>query len=297
MIHITQQHLSEPQTSSEVLCAQHISQWSGKDVSKGIHTKGELVDGLHAVSEKAITELQTSIEKNRTRQDEMPTYPYKELLKFIGYCGLAALVAALVLGILGTAVVVMEVELGLSIGAKMGIFVPCMLATPFAFMGYCWLMPSEMADKHLDFRCEVYTYEKELGAYFHNRRSELTNLGAVVYQKEDREWKIIAGELAEATSQRSLRRVGEKITRKCQQIIETIRHFQKDRLVFANRIANHFTTAPDKAVPFMHTFVDMIRKAELAENITESIGMSWNFEPRLIDLIIAYLGTKLSTQG
>lgn len=293
MISITEPHLSERLSPSEAQCDQHISQWLGKDISKGQRTKGDLVNEIHAASEKAVIDLQTSVKTLKNLPHEnMPVYPYKQQIKFVGYCILSILAALVALGCFATMIAAASGAFHLtSSGALLGVIFSCAIGGSSLLVGTLyWSTPViNLAD--WNYQNAKSQYDKDLETTLVSHRTQLTTLASYVYRQEDPEWSRLSGDIAATTDQKAVKIVADKIRVRFEEMIAHIQRLQKDRLLLVNSIANHFiTVSTDKATTALHTFIDAIRTIELSEAISSKMYASRNFDDRLIDLILSYLG-------
>lgn len=283
MIEITQLNINQPLSPLETHCDTLISQWMGKDVSKGNRTKNDLVTGIHESSDKAIVEIQASSKQLEALQEsEMPPYPYKQLFRYTGYCAMSSLILLLALGCFGGALTVIIVrDIGLSTGAKLGIILTGIGATAILGVLFATVACSKTSEEYFEFNWAVSQYEADVEAYRSTYEQPLIALGSIVYRKDDQALKGTLGQ------------VGKRIALKFQEVIATIQRLKKDRLAFANQIANYLVTLNENAQLSLQQACVAIQSAEQLEELHRVISTSANGLPsELIRLILSYVGMQ-----
>lgn len=299
MTSITRLNINEGLTSYEVECDQVVSKWLNKDISNGNRTKNDLVEGVHAASEKAITDLQHGITQiNAYQQEGLQPYPYKDLFTMVGYCTLNSLIFLLAAGCLGTPIVLTCANLGINISALMFMYVGGVLTcAKFTVLGV-WMAIKGTADVHEDYVSAVWHYERiEEGAianYKHGLVSLITQQycegsGCDILSDGDAERERIANEIRATTSRRTLTKLGNEIIALFTTAIETIRQLQKEKLALANRFSDYMVVKPKDVPLSKNTFIDLIKSMELLEAHRKVISDSI-YVPDLVRIVLSYLG-------
>lgn len=297
MINITNQNINEPLTQTETECSKFFARWTGTAICVKTPIKSHLVDHIEVASNKAISDLQESINDMTWQQESTPKYPHDQMWCFIGMCTLSVFLIALSIGSFAACVIIDGAAV--SGAVKMAVFFPCMIG---GFVGGgVGAVFSCIGTNYTRVRWgeAVEQYEYDSKQHLNTYKTKLKQYCAIIYRKDSKQLKEMEATIDSANKMKDLDALATQTTAMIQKVIAFLQRLKSDRLANANTTSAYVMSLPKDATPSSSDFAQWIVNEAMTQEMTkkslnEFLKNTPNFEPKLVDLIVSYVGTAVT---